>query len=502
MVTFLVTLTQDEVVYNVSFSTIQYNMTFTTDSNEYNVTFSTIGLQGPPGPTGPQGPQGVPGPAGRGVAPGGTTGQILEKASNADYDTEWVTPAPGGVTSFNTRTGAVVSEAGDYNTSEVTEDTNLYFTQARARSSISGTAGNIGYDSSTGEINLVDTAVTPGSYTTANITVDEFGRVTSASDGAGGVTSFNTRVGAVTSQSGDYTTDQVTEATNLYFTAARVLSVLLTGLSTATDAAITASDSIIIAFGKVQAQINAVLVSLNLKAPLDSPALTGTPTAPTATPGTNTTQLATTAFVEAAIPANLPPSGPAGGDLCGAGSTYPNPILAPSGVTAGTYGSASSVPVETVDAKGRATSITNTPIQITESQVTGLATDLESKVPLAGGTLTGPVIQSARTVAYAATISPNSSTFYIDVTLTGNIAINGPSSPTANEIVWFRLLQDGTGGRIVTWNTGAGNFLFTQDLPSQLFASSGVAGNLDQYGFAYNANKGKWIAMAFNRGAS
>jgi hypothetical protein len=36
------------------------------------------------------------------------------------------------------------------------------------------------------------------------------------------------------------------------------------------------------------------------KAPLASPALTGTPTAPTASPGTNTTQLATTAFVEAA----------------------------------------------------------------------------------------------------------------------------------------------------------------------------------------------------------
>jgi hypothetical protein len=38
-------------------------------------------------------------------------------------------------------------------------------------------------------------------------------------------------------------------------------------------------------------------------APLASPALTGTPTAPTATPGTNTTQIATTAFVLANAPA-------------------------------------------------------------------------------------------------------------------------------------------------------------------------------------------------------
>lgn len=40
-----------------------------------------------------------------------------------------------------------------------------------------------------------------------------------------------------------------------------------------------------------------------LKAPLDSPALTGTPTAPTAAAGTSTTQLATTEFTTVAIAA-------------------------------------------------------------------------------------------------------------------------------------------------------------------------------------------------------
>lgn len=43
-------------------------------------------------------------------------------------------------------------------------------------------------------------------------------------------------------------------------------------------------------------------VELDKKAPLASPALTGAPTAPTAAAGTNTTQLATTAFVHAATP--------------------------------------------------------------------------------------------------------------------------------------------------------------------------------------------------------
>lgn len=41
--------------------------------------------------------------------------------------------------------------------------------------------------------------------------------------------------------------------------------------------------------------------TLNAKAPLASPALTGTPTAPTAASGTNTTQIATTAFVLGAV---------------------------------------------------------------------------------------------------------------------------------------------------------------------------------------------------------
>jgi len=44
-----------------------------------------------------------------------------------------------------------------------------------------------------------------------------------------------------------------------------------------------------------------VQTAISSKAPLASPALTGTPTAPTASSGTNTTQIATTAFVNAAV---------------------------------------------------------------------------------------------------------------------------------------------------------------------------------------------------------
>lgn len=44
---------------------------------------------------------------------------------------------------------------------------------------------------------------------------------------------------------------------------------------------------------------SAIQTQLNTKAPIASPAFTGVPTAPTATLGTNTTQIATTAYVEA-----------------------------------------------------------------------------------------------------------------------------------------------------------------------------------------------------------
>lgn len=50
-----------------------------------------------------------------------------------------------------------------------------------------------------------------------------------------------------------------------------------------------------------QSQITNLTTDLAAKAPLASPALTGVPTAPTATGGTNTTQVATTAFVAAAV---------------------------------------------------------------------------------------------------------------------------------------------------------------------------------------------------------
>jgi hypothetical protein len=80
-------------------------------------------------------------------------------------------------------------------------------------------------------------------------------------------------------------------ATNL---AANVRAVVLTGYVSGSNAALAATDTVLGAFGKVQGQLNA-------KANLASPDLTGVPTAPTAAPGTNTLQISSTAFVQQEI---------------------------------------------------------------------------------------------------------------------------------------------------------------------------------------------------------
>jgi hypothetical protein len=87
-------------------------------------------------------------------------------ANWTDFDT-----AP--VTSVFGRTGAIVAESGDYTTTLVTEGTNLYYTDARARGAISVELNTgLTYTSSTGEIGIatgysIPTDAEQGDWTTA-----------------------------------------------------------------------------------------------------------------------------------------------------------------------------------------------------------------------------------------------------------------------------------------------------------------------------------------------
>jgi len=148
----------------------------------------------------------------------GSTGQFL--STDGSGNLSWSSPA-GGVTSVNTLTGAVT-----LTTSNVSEGTNLYYTNSRA----------------------IASTITAPTLTNSAIATND---------------TIQTALGKLQAQFNN------------------VLSVVLTGLSTATNSAISAADSIIVAMGKLQAQITAQSTSIANKA--DKTNLTQTITAATVT---------------------------------------------------------------------------------------------------------------------------------------------------------------------------------------------------------------------------
>ena len=202
----------------------------------------------PRGDVGATGATGATGAAGPGVAVGGTTGQLLAKASGTNYDTTWTTVVPGDRYLTTSTTSLTINNV----TKTLTVGTGLSYTPTQ-NVTISFDASNhmhgevLTYNSGTG-VMTVDVNHHTGSGTYAAWTVN-----------VGGVTPVtSTAWGAIT--------------------------------------------------GTLSAQTD-LQTALDLKANLASPTFTGTPTLPTGTiattqsPGNNTTALATTAFVTAAVPA-------------------------------------------------------------------------------------------------------------------------------------------------------------------------------------------------------
>ena len=139
-------------------------------------------------------------------------------ASWTDYDT-----AP--VTSVFGRTGAITAQSGDYTTLLVPENTNLYFTNQRARYAISGDAtSGVVYSNTTGIIALDDIPNT--SLLHDSITINGYltalgGTVTlTTTDVAEGTNLYYTQTRFNSAFAAKTTTD-LAEGTNLYFTNAR-----------------------------------------------------------------------------------------------------------------------------------------------------------------------------------------------------------------------------------------------------------------------------------------
>lgn len=102
------------------------------------------------------------------------------------------------------------------------------------------------------------------------------------------------------------------------------------------------------------------------------------------------------------------------------------------------------------------------------------------------------------TASYAATVTPNvDTTDLLNIgALTGNITIGAPTgTPSDGQTLRIRLLQDGTGGRTVTWNAA---FAFGTDVTS---AMDPIAANSKwERLFSWHAGDSKWRATGIVRG--
>ena len=119
------------------------------------------------------------------------------------------------------------------------------------------------------------------------------------------LTAFSQENGKISATFGDIniTKSQVSDFSHSHgnITNAGELSTASRAVITDGNKKVTVSSATSTELGYLSGVTSAIQTQLNAKAPLASPALTGTPTAPTAAAGTNTTQIATTAFVHNAV---------------------------------------------------------------------------------------------------------------------------------------------------------------------------------------------------------
>jgi hypothetical protein len=136
------------------------------------------GATGWTGRTGATGWTGMTGPTGAGVAPGGSAGQVLAKIDGTNYNTQWITPSAGGVTSIVAGTNITISGS----TGAVTINASG---GGGGVTSMTGGTG-ISVNNTTGAITVTNTGVTSLAAGTGVTLSATTGAVTISASGGGG----------------------------------------------------------------------------------------------------------------------------------------------------------------------------------------------------------------------------------------------------------------------------------------------------------------------------
>jgi hypothetical protein len=246
----------------------------------------SVGVPGPAGATGPAGPTGAtgaPGAPGVGVPVGGTSGQFLQKTSGADYATDWVTVNP-----FITSVSSPLS----VNSGVLSIDLSAYLTTASAASIYQTLAGMSDYLAKAGNLaGLANTGTARtnlglGSLAVINDAPSD-GSQYARKNGAWDIVSAGAAFISSVSSPLSVTTGNLTVDLSAY---AQLSGATFTGNVFAPTPS-PGTDSTRIATTEWVKDFD--------YAPTNSPHFTGNPQSVTPSTGDNDTSIATTAFVKA-----------------------------------------------------------------------------------------------------------------------------------------------------------------------------------------------------------